>query len=156
MNTAPFKGPGNTGRIPMEDLGISMNTEKLARYSKSAKTVALAAVAIIFCVAAEQASGKPQQTASTPIKITTTKLENVTAGRAYSVLIEAMGGKPPFVFSATGLPDGLAIRNFSDRISGTTTAVGDYSVVIKITDSAQPTPQTAMATLPLKVVAAKQ
>ena len=131
-----------------------MNTHKRGHFTNSVLRIGFALAAMMLCIAVQRARSAPQQAA--PIKITTAKLGDVTAGRPYSELIESEGGKQPLIFSATGLPDGLAIRNFSDRISGISTAVGEYSVVIKITDSTQPTPQSTSVTLPLKVVPAQK
>ena len=84
------------------------------------------------------------------LRIVTSKLDNARVGIDYSKLIDAQGGKLPYVFAAKGLPDGLAIRNFSDRISGKPTAAGKYSVVVTVTDSADP-PHSVSATLDLTV-----
>lgn len=57
------------------------------------------------------------------------------------------GDGDALVFTATGLPAGLAIDAASGAIGGTPTADGDFSVVVKATD----TVGEASKTLPLKV-----
>jgi hypothetical protein len=47
----------------------------------------------------------------------------------------AQGGAPPYTWSATGLPNGLAINPTSGTISGTSTLAGPFSVAVTVTDS---------------------
>src|SRR5689334_18143482 len=59
-----------------------------------------------------------------------TALTAATAGAAYNDLITVTGGTTPYIFSATGLPGGLAIDASSGEISGTPpqSAIGTASV----------------------------
>lgn len=66
--------------------------------------------------------------------ISTTALPAGKPGVAYSAALAASGGTAPFTWTATGLPPGLSVNG--SQISGTPTAVGGYSVVVKVTDSA--------------------
>jgi N-acetylneuraminic acid mutarotase len=50
-------------------------------------------------------------------------------------LFTASGGSTPYTWTATGLPTGLNIASSTGAISGTPTAVGDYLVTVKVTDS---------------------
>jgi prepilin-type N-terminal cleavage/methylation domain-containing protein len=54
---------------------------------------------------------------------------------AASLQILAPGGQPPMTWTATGLPPGLSISLGGGLISGTPTAAGAYTVVVKVTDS---------------------
>src|SRR5579883_463077 len=58
-----------------------------------------------------------------------------TAGVAYSQPIAAVGGAPPYTWSATGLPAGLTIDPNSGTISGTPAAAGTFQVPVTVTDS---------------------
>ena len=51
----------------------------------------------------------------------------------YSATLTASGGVPQYAWSASGLPDGLALNG--DTISGTPTTEGSYSVAVTVTDS---------------------
>ena len=94
--------------------------------------------------------------AADKLAITTTSLSNATVGAAYSAGVAATGGATPYTFSATGLPSGLAINASSGAITGTPAqaAAGTATVAITVTDSTQPTKQTATANLTLIVNAA--
>lgn len=62
-------------------------------------------------------------------------LPSGTAGTEYGFTVRAAGGKAPYTFVAeSGLPDGLEMSE-SGAISGTPTAEGTSSVVIKVTDA---------------------
>jgi hypothetical protein len=58
-----------------------------------------------------------------------------TVNSAYSGGASATGGKPPYTFSATGLPPGLSMSS-GGTVSGTPTQAGTFMVVVMVTDSA--------------------
>lgn len=58
-----------------------------------------------------------------------------TVGTAYSTSLTVTNGTPPYVWTATGLPNGLTFSNGS--ILGTPTTPGTYSVNIGLSDSTQ-------------------
>jgi hypothetical protein len=91
------------------------------------------------------------------LAITTASLPNGTVGASYSASIAASGGTTPYAFSATGLPSGLAISASTGAISGTpaASATGTVSVTFTVTDSTQPTAQTASAKLNITISAAQ-
>ena len=135
-----------------------MKTIKL-HGGKLAHMASLSVVAILVCGAVLLAASEPARLqeevpAPAPLRITTTTLPDAKVGAIYDFEVFTEGGKLPHDFSATGLPDGLSIRNFSDRISGKATVAGDFSPVISVSDSSQPKPMTASATLKLKVLPA--
>ncbi|MGA7108301.1 MAG: Ig domain-containing protein [Terracidiphilus sp.] len=91
--------------------------------------------------------------APSTLAITTTSLPGGTVGAAYSGSIAATGGSPPYAFSATGLPSGLALSASTGAITGTpaSSAAGTASVSFTVTDATKPSAQSATATLSLTV-----
>ncbi|MCA9660734.1 MAG: putative Ig domain-containing protein, partial [Myxococcales bacterium] len=71
---------------------------------------------------------------------------------SYSHTPEVSGGVPGYSWSAEGLPDGLAINEFTGQITGAPAAAGDYTIDLTVTDSDG---TMAMATCPLVTVADK-
>jgi hypothetical protein len=68
-----------------------------------------------------------------PLKITTTSISPVTLGASFSVGFGATGGTPPYMWTATGLPGGVAIGS-TGTLSGTPTAVGTSSITVNVAD----------------------
>ncbi|UKS26050.1 choice-of-anchor I family protein [Paenibacillus sp. HWE-109] len=56
---------------------------------------------------------------------------------AYSVMVNVYGGKPPYTFSATGLPAGLSINSVTGEVAGTPAQGSSVTtnVYVKVTDS---------------------
>ncbi len=82
----------------------------------------------------------------TPLSITTTSLSNATVGVAYNANIQASGGTTPYAWSlinGTSLPAGLQLNTATGAIAGTPTASGTTNFTVQVTDSTQPTAQTA-------------
>lgn len=75
-----------------------------------------------------------------PLGIVTDALPKACVGTAYSAAIAVLGGKPPYTYSAAGLPSGLAIDPSSGTIAGTPEpgTEGTPAVKIVVTDSAIP------------------
>ena len=86
-----------------------------------------------------------------PLGITTTSLSSATSGTAYSEIVEATGGSPPYAWSvASGsLPPGLSLGN-TGMLNGTPTTAGDYNFTIQIADGGS---RTATQTFSISVVA---
>jgi hypothetical protein len=99
----------------------------------------------------------------TGLNITTASaLPGVTAGAPYSQVLSAAGGTAPFTWSvsAGALPTGLSLNPTTGAISGSPTAVGQFTVTVKVADSASnsatkvftlvvaPAPSVATTTLP--------
>jgi hypothetical protein len=108
-------------------------------------------------------ASSPMQTAShqfslaisTSLSITTTSpLPSGQSGVAYSAALTATGGTTPLTWSATGLPNPLAINSSTGEISGTPTGPGNFTVVVTVTDSSTPT-QVAKQTFSLAIATAK-
>lgn len=86
------------------------------------------------------------------LAVTTTSLADGQVGDdTYSQALMAANGAPPYVWSATGLPDGLAIDFTTGTITGDPTTAGTYSVTVTANDTAS---GSASVTLPLVILAA--
>ena len=84
------------------------------------------------------------------LSISSTSLPNGTAGTPYSTTVTATGGTQPYHWSATGLPNNLAINSTTGDIIGTPAGTGSSSVHITVTDSSASV-QTAVGTFTLTV-----
>lgn len=73
---------------------------------------------------------------------------NVAYGPA---TVTATGGTAPLTWTQTGLPAGLSIGAATGTVSGTPTAVGNYTVTVTVTDA---TSASAQATYPVSIAAA--
>jgi len=69
------------------------------------------------------------------LSITTTSLTGATVNTSYSATLTASGGKTPYNWSATGLPNNLTIDSSTGAINGTPTVTGTYMVNVTLTDS---------------------
>ena len=86
------------------------------------------------------AAPTPQNAASdggtATVTVTNPGTQNATAGTAIAPLtLAATGGTPPYTWTATGLPDGLAI-SADGVVTGTPAAAGTSSVTVTAADSA--------------------
>ena len=112
---------------------------------------------LIGCSGSGSTSGtsNPTQTGST-LTVSTTSLPNGTVGAAYSAAVAATGGTAPYTYNATSLPGGLSISASTGMISGTPaqSSVGTASATIKVTDSSQPSSQSASSSLSISIRAA--
>jgi Putative Ig domain len=97
-------------------------------------------------------TGSSTQSSST-LTITTTSLPGGSVGAAYSSAVAASGGTTPYTYSASGLPGGLSISSATGAITGTPaqSSMGTASATIKVTDSTQPTSQSATTSLSIKI-----
>ncbi len=69
------------------------------------------------------------------LAVSPSTLPAAEAGVVYSAQAQADGGAPPYRWSATGLPAGLAIDPATGAIAGTPIARGKYTPTIAVTDS---------------------
>ena len=108
---------------------------------------------------------------ATALTITTARqLPDVTFNSSVSQQLAGAGGVPPYTWSASGLPAGLAIDSRSGLISGTAIAAGSFSFAVSIADNAlnrfsdrftinillPATPPVTISGLPAVVTAAQQ
>lgn len=128
-----------------------MNVKRMVRRSMFTR----AAVAILLFNCVQMGLSAPQSKGAPKLAITTKSLPNATVGVEYYAVIAATGGEPPYDFSGTGLPQGLAFHPASDTIGGRAATAGTYTVVITARDSTIPSEQSASVTLKLVVVAVK-
>jgi len=113
-----------------------------------------------------QDSSSPQQTASkvlsitvsaatSTLSITTTSLNPPTAtvgvGYAAQQAVTATGGQTPYAWSASGLPNGMAINSTTGAVFGTPTVAGTFNFTVTVQDSSSPQ-QTASKVLSITVV----
>src|SRR5579885_941163 len=88
-------------------------------------------------------SGSPRQSATQSYSVTiypalviTTMLSDGLAGVPYSATLAALGGLPPYTWSAGVLPPGLTFNAAGPAISGTPTAGGSFQIALTVTDNA--------------------
>lgn len=93
------------------------------------------------------ASGSFSVTIAPALSITSGSLPPASIGVAYSQSLSASGGTGGYVWSASGLPQGLSVST-GGQISGTPGAAGSFPVGVTVKDSAG---DTATATLTLQV-----
>jgi len=86
-----------------------------------------------------------------PLTISIVSLPAAALNKSYSYTLNANNGTPPYVWSASGLPDGLGVNSQTGEISGIPTAKASSSFIqISVSDSSSPV-QTVPAQLPLEV-----
>jgi hypothetical protein len=115
------------------------------------RLIVWATVLLTGCSPGSQTPTSPSQPSA--LTLTTTSLPAGTVGSAYSSLVAASGGTTPYTYSAASLPSGLSINSATGAITGTPaqSSVGTASVTIKVTDSTQPSPQSAASNVSLKI-----
>jgi alpha-tubulin suppressor-like RCC1 family protein len=69
------------------------------------------------------------------LDLATSTLPAGVTGAAYSAQPTLLGGRPPFSWTASGLPPGLAINAATGQISGTPAAAGSYTPTLGVTDA---------------------
>jgi hypothetical protein len=74
-----------------------------------------------------------------PVAVTTTALPTAIVGSSYLANLMASGGDGVYLWSASGLPNGLSLNSSSGVISGTPTAATISTVTITVDDVAVPT-----------------
>lgn len=70
--------------------------------------------------------------------ITTPSLPQGAISTAYTKTLNAVGGTPPYMWSAAGLPTGLGVTTNADNtgtVSGTVARAGEFSVLVTVKDS---------------------
>ena len=92
-------------------------------------------------------AGRNHVVADQPV-LATLSVPGGVVGALYSQPIVASGGVPPYTFSATGLPAGLAL-SAGGLLSGIPTTPGPNDVVVTVTDALL---QTGTNTYPLNVI----
>jgi hypothetical protein len=95
--------------------------------------VALLCVIYSFTLCAQQAP------ASSPVRIVTDILPEISVNQPYRFQFQAAGGTPPYSWRLDGgeLPTGLNL-DITGGLMGTPTKIGEFHFVLKVTDSAAP------------------
>jgi hypothetical protein len=154
--TPPYILTITAGRLPA---GLSFNT---ATGQISGTPTEISSSIVTFTV---MDSSVPRQVASGTIilnvvpdvvAITTASLPNGAVDVPYSQTIQTIAGTAPFSWTlnrGNSLPPALTLNPATGTISGTpTTAVTNWRFAVNVTDSSQPTPQTATASYELTIV----
>ena len=71
---------------------------------------------------------------TTPLTVTTTSLKNGVAGLLYQDALAATGGVPPYTWTATGVPAGLAVST-DGALTGSPTGTGTAQLRLSVTDA---------------------
>ncbi len=75
--------------------------------------------------------------------VTPTQLPGGSSGNYYDQFITASGGTGPYTYTAVyGLPGWATLNPTTGELSGTPTTDANYEMVVEVTDSSSPTPQT--------------
>ncbi|GGG10819.1 hypothetical protein GCM10010912_64030 [Paenibacillus albidus] len=82
--------------------------------------------------------------------IATQALPDARVGSPYSVTLAVYGGVGPYIFAASGLPEGLTLEASSGKITGTPSLEGSNTVTLSVYDSSS-VPMTAQSVLSLQV-----
>ena len=108
---------------------------------------------IAGCSSSSSSNATSNPTQSSNLTVTTTSLPSGTVGAAYSGPVTASGGTTPYTYSASNLPSGLSISSATGMITGTPaqSSIGTASATIKVTDSTQPSSQSATSSLSIKI-----
>jgi large repetitive protein len=83
-----------------------------------------------------------------PLRVQTSSLPSGAVGTVYNFTVDGAGGRPPYTWSASGLPPGLSLLT-NGQFAGTPTSPGNFSVSLAIRDSSN---ATASRTLPLSIL----
>ncbi len=83
----------------------------------------------------ELATDSDSATTGDPLQVDCSELGSAAVGATYMRSIGASGGEPPYQFTATMLPDGLALDASTGALSGVPTTVGSAMIDVTVTDA---------------------
>jgi len=98
------------------------------------------AIALLLCVVISHGTAQTALADTTgTCSISPSTLPAGTVGTAYSTTLEASGGTEPYTWTVIGgaLPAGLTLGSATGVISGTPSAAGTHSFIVRVDDSAQ-------------------
>jgi formylglycine-generating enzyme required for sulfatase activity len=132
----------NSGKILPDGIGyeISANGTQLILKGAVTESGTFSFISRVIDSLGNTCSQNHTITVNPKLEITNTcPLPNGTKGTDYSANLTSTGGKPSFTWAlvplGVGLPPGLTLNASSGRISGTPTAVGNFTFTIKVTDA---------------------
>ena len=130
---------GASGGVPPYTFAISGSIPSGTRLSNGALTgTANSAGTFQFTVAVTDSRGTVATRTfiltitAAPLRVTGTA-PNGQVGAAYAAPFDAVGGTPPYTFSAIGLPPGLRLTG--STLTGTPTSEGTFVVTLAVTDA---------------------
>jgi len=88
-----------------------------------------------LCVVAVLSACPPAQPPQQQPVLGELSLGDTTVGVSYERQLTASGGREPLSYTAQGLPPGLMLDAATGHLSGTTTASGDFTVQVTVTDA---------------------
>jgi len=84
------------------------------------------------------------------LEIITTALPNALQNKPYEESIPVKGGIAPYTYTCTGLSPDLTYNPQTGIISGSSAVIGYHNILIRVSDSSQPTPQIVTKTMGLR------
>ncbi len=126
-----------------------MTDLKVVCGKKSVRLCSAVLLSVVLCLFSQAVFGSPDDPPKVEI-VTKTVRDGIANANYVSAAFEATGGKRPYTWTATGLPEGLSFGD-SDIIHGKTSQSGNFPLVITVTDNSKPTPAKATVNLTLKI-----
>jgi uncharacterized protein (TIGR03437 family) len=114
--------------------GLSLNSSTGA-FSGTAGSPGVYSFTVRVSDAASTTASATLNVTYSVLGINTSALPGGSTTAVYSASFSAIGGTPPYSFSATGLPQGLSLSG-SGAITGTPRAAGTFTLRVQVTDSA--------------------
>ena len=130
--------------------GLSLSSSGVLSGTPAANTQAAYSVSVRVADAGTNATVTLPLTINPPLGILTSSIPNGIINTAYSrTVLQAQGGTPPYVWSASGLPPGMSLST-DGVLGGAATSSGPFSPVVTVHDSFA-SPQTAQQTYHLVI-----
>jgi hypothetical protein len=152
--TSPFTWAVTSGSLP-PGLSLGSSTTNSATISGTPTAAGSASAKIQVTDAAHVSTTQalPFLVNAPAVGLVTTTLPVGVVNVAYTQTLMAQSGVPPYVWSISSgsLPAGLTLNSSSGVISGTPTAAGSSSFVVKVTDTNTPTPSSATENLSITI-----
>ena len=143
--TPPYQWSVSSGALP-PGLSLAASTGVISGTPTTAENAEAVTIQVSDSGTPRQSSSQSMSVTiyssnSTTLRVTTTSLPSGQVGTAYSTMLAATGGTPPYRWSVSSgaLPPGLMLAASTGVISGTpTTAENAEAVTIQVSDSGNP------------------
>jgi hypothetical protein len=151
LNSPISSSAGNTTLTiaPAETLRVTLLVRHDGSFNGEVATSTTAAAmqqAINTEDAAACTDGNPSTTCApttfVPLTIAFEPFDAGLAGTAFTESVSAVGGQPPYAWTAQGLPNGLTMNAATGAITGTPTVPGTFSVLVTVVDTSAPMPKS--------------